>query len=118
MSRSMFFCTLPMVLRGRSSTKITRFGSLNFASRVSSRPSTSLLGQRGLAALHHDGGDALAEIGMRHADDGALDDAGDRVDLALDLLRIDVVAAGDDEVLAAADDVDVAAARRSCRGRR
>ena len=43
---------------------------------------------------------------------------GDRVDLALDLLRIDVVAAGDDEVLAAPDDVDVAAARRSCRGRR
>ena len=46
---------------------------------------------------------------MRHADDGALDDAGERVDLALDLLRIDVVAAGDDEVLAAPDDVDVAA---------
>ena len=38
-----------------------------------------------------------------------LDHAGDGVDLALDLLRIDVVAAGDDQVLAAADDVDVAA---------
>ena len=36
--------------------------------------------------------------------------ARDGVDLGLDLLRIDVVAAGDDEILAAADDVDVAVA--------
>src|SRR5690606_31913512 len=52
---------------------------------------------------------ALAEIRVRHAEDGALDDAGHGVDLALHFLRIDVVAAGDDEVLAAADDVDIAA---------
>ena len=33
---------------------------------------------------------------------------GDRVDLVLDFLRVDVEAAGDDEVLAPADDVDIA----------
>ena len=57
---------------------------------------------------HHDGRHALAEVRMRDADDRALDDAVELVDLALDFLRVDVVAAGDHEVLAAADDVDVA----------
>src|SRR5690606_1633093 len=51
---------------------------------------------------------ALAEVGVRQTDHRALDDAGQRVDLGLHLLRIDVEAAGDDQVLAAADDVDVA----------
>ena len=46
---------------------------------------------------------------MRDADHGRLGDAGQRVDLALDLLRIDVEAAGDDQVLGAPDDRDVAA---------
>ncbi|ESX22226.1 hypothetical protein X766_01885 [Mesorhizobium sp. LSJC255A00] len=57
---------------------------------------------------HHDSGDAFAEIGMGNSDDGTFQDAGNGVDLALDLLGIDVVAAGDNEILAAADDVDVA----------
>ena len=70
------------------------------------------------ASQHHDRGDALAEIGVRHADDRALDDAGKRVDLALDFLGIDVEAAGDDEVLAAPDDVDIAARVDLARGRR
>ena len=46
---------------------------------------------------------------MRHADHRALGDAGHLVDAALDLGRVDVVAAADDQVLAAADDRDVAA---------
>jgi hypothetical protein len=57
---------------------------------------------------HHDSGDAFAEIGMGKTDDRTFRDSGQRVDLALDLLRIDVVAAGNDQVLAAPDYVDVA----------
>ena len=41
---------------------------------------------------------------MRHADDGALANARNRIEHFLDLLRIDVEAAGDDQVLGAADD--------------
>src|SRR5262249_30226120 len=51
---------------------------------------------------------AFAEIGMRNADHGGFDHARHGVDLALDFLRIDVEAAGDHEVLAAAEDMDVA----------
>ena len=45
---------------------------------------------------------------MRHAEDGRFHHAGLLVQQELDLLWIDVVAAGDDEVLGAADDGDVA----------
>lgn len=58
----------------------------------------------------HDGHAHFAEVGVRHADDRALGHAGHLVDVALDLRRVDVVAAADDQVLAAADDGDVAAA--------
>src|SRR5205085_4733249 len=51
----------------------------------------------------------FAEVRVRHAHDRALRDAGHVVDVALDLRRVDVVAAADDQVLAAADDGDVAA---------
>src|SRR3990167_9977899 len=51
----------------------------------------------------------FAKVGVRHADQGAFGHAGHVVDVALDLCRIDVVAAADDEVFAAAYDVDVAA---------
>ncbi len=47
-----------------------------------------------------DGDDALAEIGVRHADHGRLVDAGQAVELFLDLLGIDVEPTGDDQVLA------------------
>ena len=46
---------------------------------------------------------------MRNADNSALRHAWDRVDLGLDFLRVDVEAAGDDEILATADDVQIAA---------
>jgi hypothetical protein len=72
----------------------------------------------GALCEHDDRRHALAEVGMRQPDDGAFGDAGDLVDLVLDLLRIDIVAAGDDQVLAAADDRGRSRARRSPRGRR
>src|SRR5690242_14808738 len=46
---------------------------------------------------------------MRNTDDRAFHHALDRVDLVLHFLRIDVVAARDHEILAAADDVHIAA---------
>src|SRR3982074_2971832 len=105
----MFFCPLPMALRGNSSTTITRFGILNFASLPSSAFSTeasstlaSLL-HTTTAVTPHAGGDTLAEVGMRHADHGGFDHPRHGVDLALDFLRIDVEAAGDHEVLAQAE---------------
>src|SRR4051812_35931981 len=63
-----------------------------------------------IAALFGDDyrGYALAEIGMRHPDHRALDHARDQVDLGLDLLRVHVEAARDDQVLAAPNDVHVA----------
>src|SRR5262245_20009349 len=65
---------------------------------------------RNVSALvaDHDRGDALAEIGMGYADHGGFDHAGHGVDLAFDFLRIDVEATGDHQILAAADDVDIA----------
>ena len=45
---------------------------------------------------------------MRHPDDGAFQHAGLGVEEGLDLLGVDVVAAGDDQVLVAPDDVDMA----------
>jgi hypothetical protein len=54
------------------------------------------------------GRNALSEIGVRHADHGGFDHARHGVDLALDFLRVDVEAAGDHEILAAAEDVHIA----------
>src|SRR5690606_545050 len=53
--------------------------------------------------------DAFAQVRMRNADDRAFHHARDLVDLGLHLLRVDVVAARDDEILAAPDDMDIAA---------
>src|SRR5262249_13017774 len=55
---------------------------------------------------HRDHG--FAEVGMLDANHGALADARHLVDYALDLLGVDVEAAGDDEVLGAADDREIA----------
>ena len=51
---------------------------------------------------------SFAKIIMRHADDRAFADAGQRVNGVLDFLWIDVVAASDYQILAASDDVDIA----------
>jgi len=55
------------------------------------------------------GGYALAEIGMRRPNDGGLDDAWQRVDRAFHLFGIDIEPSGDNEVLAAADNVHITA---------
>src|ERR1700686_1089169 len=47
---------------------------------------------------------------MRDTDPRAFEHALNRIDLAFDLFRIDVEAAGDHEILGPADDVDVAVA--------
>src|SRR5688572_33364594 len=64
--------------------------------------------ERGAGPRHDDGGDALAEVRMRHADDCAFRHAVQRVELGLDLDRVDIEAAADDEVLGAPDDEQVA----------
>src|SRR5579872_7486103 len=68
-----------------------------------------LLGGDGGARLEgHRGGDLLAERLVRHADHGGLGDRGMLVEHLLDLARVDVVAAADDQVLLAVHDVEVA----------
>ena len=84
-------------------------GQLVARQAVLQRGEHRLLGQDRVRRRHDDRRHALAEIGMRQADDGAFGDAIERVDLRLDLDRIDVEAAGDDQVLGAADDMDIAA---------
>src|SRR6266851_4094972 len=76
-------------------------------------PAVERLQHRGLIDLgvlvaHQDSGDALAEIRVRHADHGGFDHARHGVDLALDFLRVDVEAAGDHEILAAAENMHIA----------
>src|SRR5229473_5881894 len=78
-------------------------------------PAVERLQHRGLINLgalvaHQDSGDALAEIGMRHADHGGFDHARHGVDFALDFLRIHIEAAGYHEILAAAEDMYIALA--------
>src|SRR5258708_9798454 len=65
-----------------------------------------LVDLRALVADQHRG-DALAEIGMRHADHGGFDHARHGLDLRFQFLRINIEAAGDHEILAAADDMHV-----------
>ena len=57
---------------------------------------------------NHNRHDFFAEVGVRHTNDRALEHAGQGIDLALDFLGIDIEAAGDDEVLAAPYNVDIA----------
>src|SRR5207248_11699920 len=65
-------------------------------------------GDIGVLVADQDRRDAFAEIGMRHANHGGFDYAGHGVDLALDFLRVDVEAAGDHQILAAAENVHIA----------
>ncbi len=54
------------------------------------------------------GNHTLAEVGMRSADHRALSHARDRLDRSLNFGRVDIVAARDDEILGASDNVGVA----------
>ena len=95
-------------MRGSDSTKTTRFGALNFASRPASADRIAASVTAAPGPGDDDRRHPLAEIGVRNPDDGAFEHAVDRVDMVLHLLRIDVEAAGNDQILGAADDVDVA----------
>jgi hypothetical protein len=103
-----------MALRGNSSTTKTRFGILNFASRPSSAFSTEASVTVGALVADHDRGDALAEIGMRHADHRRIRSRRAWRRSRSRSLRVDVEATGDDEILAAADDDGHSPCRRSC----
>src|SRR4051812_48482360 len=96
-----------MALRGRSSTKCTRFGTLKLASfPFKAEMMEASLGRpvpEGTTTPRH----GLAKIGMRHADDRRFAHAFEFVDGQLDLLGVDVVAAGDDQILRATDDGEV-----------
>src|SRR5580692_9069332 len=68
-----------------------------------------LLGGGGGPRLEgHRGADLLAQGGVRQPDHGGLGDRGMLVEHLLDLPRVDVVAAPDDQVLLAVHDVEVA----------
>lgn len=54
-----------------------------------------------------DGGDEVAPGGVRGADDGDLRDAGEVGERQLDLSRVDLGAAADDDVIGASDEVEV-----------
>ena len=90
-----------MALRGSSSTTATCLGSLN--RELPAQRRHHVPGRAGDDRHHR-----LAEVRMRHADDGALDHPRQRVDRLIDLLGIDVQPPGDDQILRPPDDGDVA----------
>ena len=83
-------------------------GQFEFGQAIIERRQNLFLRELGTGLPDHDGGDALAEIRVRAADHRGFDDAGQGVDFGFDLLRIDVEAAGDDEILGAPDNVNIA----------
>src|ERR1700677_5382595 len=66
-------------------------------------------GDDGTGLERHRGGDLLAQGRVRQPDDGGLGDRRVLVEDLLDLARVHVVAAADDQVLLPVDDVEVAA---------
>ena len=60
------------------------------------------------AIRHHQSQHCFTEIRMRHTNDGAFPNPGLGIQDQLDLLRVDVVATGNDQVLVAPDDMDIA----------
>ena len=92
-----------MAFRGISLVMMTRLGCLYLASSFVS-PLDAALVELGAGLRSDDGNHALAEIGVRHADHGALGNARQSLDDRLDLGRIDVIAACNDQILGASDD--------------
>src|SRR5205085_1750447 len=66
-----------------------------------------LFGQVGAGFEDHDGGGHFAPLRVGLGDYGAFEHGGVREDGALDFDRRDVLAAADDDVLLAVDDVDI-----------
>ena len=113
------FCTLPMALRGSSSTKSTRLRLLEAGeASATKRGELRLVGRRcpGAARRRPTTPSPKSGCGTPITADSAT--PGSASITRLDLLRVDVVAAGDDQVLAAADDATGSRPRRSRRGRR
>ena len=99
---------LPVGLRGSSAITSTLLGTLKPAMRsraqaITLAGSTRVAGPRHAHRLHR-----LAPGGVGHADHRHVGHVGVAVDRALDLGRVDVLAAGDDHVLHPVVDVDVA----------
>ena len=106
-SRSTFFCTLPVDVLG-SGPKMTRFGALNRASRLRTC-SISSASVAGGAFLQRDERDRnLAPFLVGRRDHGHFEHRGVARQRILDLDRRDVLAAGDDDVLRAVAQRDVA----------
>ena len=100
------FCTLPSAVRGRESTRTMPRGILKLASCVRRCASSARLVERRFGDEVRDG--HLAAHAVRHADDRRLAHAGLLEQQFLDLARIDVESAGDDQVAAPAFERDVA----------
>ena len=64
--------------------------------------------ERGAVLEHDPGGDGLAVLGIGKPRDGHFGDGGMVMQELFDLGRIDVLAAADDQLLASADDAEVA----------
>ena len=95
--------------------EIHALGDLEIGEGAFKRLDDAGFGQRraGLVFLaHHGGRDGLTEVGVGQPDHGRFDHSGHGIDDFLDLLRIDVEPAGDDEILRTADDQDVVVASR------
>ena len=104
--RSVVLSTLPVALRGSSSTNSTRVGHLKWASRSRAKAISSA-GVDG--TVEGDGGDdGLAPALVGQPEDGDLAHRRVAHEDLLDLDRVDVLAAGDDHVLLAVDERDVA----------
>ena len=80
-----------------------------WAMRPSQKARTAAASSGDRARAQADPGHQLLAVALvGHADDGDVLDVGVAVEELLDLARVDVLAAPDDQVLDAADDVDVA----------
>ena len=102
------FCTLPVTVIGNSSVTWTYRGTLKWAIRPSQKAATSSRVSVGALADLHPRHDLLAVLRVGDADHLHVDDVGVGVEELLDLPRVHVLAAADDHVLDAADDVEVA----------
>ena len=104
--RSTNFWTLPLGVRGNSSTERTSSG--HFCARGprlrGARARRRATDRRGPRLHAHEHRGVLTEPRVGRRDDRALGDAGDPGDQLLDLLRADVLAAADDDVLLAVGD--------------
>ena len=100
------FWTLPMALRG-SAGEGTSLGHFGGQPRAEGGPQGVGVGRR--ARRGDDGGHhPLAEVGVGHPHHRGLGHAGPLQQRGLDLGGVDIEPAGDDEILAAAHEVDVA----------